>query len=252
MSINCFKYFKASSIQSLIPTQLNDPFGLAVPEICKIAVTELQGFIEENSSQWSHDFGLEDKNTGKGKMFGVLVVRNAQGALGYLSTFSGKLGNGAHPSDFVPSLFDLASKDYFLSEGMTALTHMSNEIKQLTKHGGAHAQHEAEALKIARKEKSISLQQALFDQYHFLNRAGESKSLNAIFMSAGNKKPASGAGECAAPKLLQYAFEQNMQPLAIAEFWWGKSNKSEDRKHGSFYPACNDKCRPILGYMLGD
>jgi tRNA pseudouridine32 synthase/23S rRNA pseudouridine746 synthase len=94
------------------------------------------------------------------------------------------------------------------------------------------------------------LQQALFDQYHFLNKDRKSKSLCAIFEDFGKKKPASGAGECAAPKLLHYAFKHGMKPLAIAEFWWGKSSKRGDRKHKNFYPACNDKCRPILAYML--
>lgn len=36
----------------------------------------------------------------------------------------------------------------------------------------------------------------------------------------------------------------------MAEFWWGKSPKSEIRKHGSFYPSCRGKCEPILGHML--
>ena len=105
-------------------------------------------------------------------------------------------------------------------------------------------------MKNKRKEKSILLQQKLFDQYKFLNKEGASKSLCDIFEAHSNRKPVSGAGECAAPKLFQYAFEREMKPLAISEFWWGKSTKSEDKKHGNFYPACNDKCRPILSYML--
>lgn len=65
-----------------------------------------------------------------------------------------------------------------------------------------------------------------------------------------NTKPPSGAGDCAAPKLLQYAFQQKMQPLAIAEFWWGLSPKSDFWKHGNFYPVCKQKCEPILSHML--
>ena len=254
MSKTCLRRFRSSIEASLIPTKLNDPFEVSTPEICKLAALELQAYILENHMDWKHDFGVssDSKAIGKGKMFGVLVVLNKKKELGYLSAFSGKLKDDCHPARFVPSLFDLASKDYFLSVGMTALTQMSSEINNLANQVGGRAKEKLEALTIARKEKSIQLQKELFDQYHFLNQERKAKSLNAIFAEANNKKPASGAGECAAPKLLQYAFERDMKPLAIAEFWWGKSSKSEDRQHGEFYPSCNDKCRPILGYMLGE
>lgn len=101
-------------------------------------------------------------------------------------------------------------------------------------------------LKQERKQKSAALQQQLFEEYAFLNQYQELKSLAAIFK--GN--PPAGAGECAAPKLLHYAFQHNLKPIAMAEFWWGKSPKSEVRKHGQFYPACTGKCEPILKHML--
>ncbi|ESU26520.1 23S RNA-specific pseudouridylate synthase [Flavobacterium limnosediminis JC2902] len=105
-------------------------------------------------------------------------------------------------------------------------------------------------LKEERKQKSANLQQQLFDQYHFLNNRGETKSLCDIFEATALIKPPAAAGECAAPKLLQYAYLNNLQPIAMAEFWWGESPKSEIRKHGQFYPACRGKCEPILGHML--
>ena len=101
-------------------------------------------------------------------------------------------------------------------------------------------------LKEQRRSKSAALQKQIFHQYAFLNQAKELKSLNAIF--AGN--PPAGAGECAAPKLLHYAFKNDLKPIAMAEFWWGKSPKSEIRKHQQFYPACMGKCEPILKHML--
>ena len=106
---------------------------------------------------------------------------------------------------------------------------------------------EIQNLKAQRKNKSNRLQQQLFDAYQFLNYAGESKSLTAIFQEA---KRVAGAGECAAPKLLQYAFMHRLKPITLAEFWWGKSPKSAIRQHGHFYPPCEEKCRPILRYML--
>ena len=101
-------------------------------------------------------------------------------------------------------------------------------------------------LKEERKQKSSTLQQQLFTEYVFLNQYQELKSLEDIFM--GN--PPAGAGECAAPKLLHYAFTYQLKPIAMAEFWWGQSPKGEMRKHQQFYPACTGKCEPILKHML--
>lgn len=107
-----------------------------------------------------------------------------------------------------------------------------------------------EALKKDRKEKSNALQQQLFDQYVFLNKDNKEKSLEAIFRDTVFGKPPAAAGECATPKLLQYAFLNGYKPLAMAEFWWGIPPKSEIRKHKQFYPACTGKCKPILAHML--
>lgn len=109
---------------------------------------------------------------------------------------------------------------------------------------------EISRLKTLRKKKSAQLQQDLFDQYHFLNKDGVRKSVCDIFKESPLQKPPGGAGECAAPKLFQYAFQHDLKPLAIAEFWWGQAPNAEIRKHGHFYPACRGKCEPILAHML--
>lgn len=106
------------------------------------------------------------------------------------------------------------------------------------------------ALKEQRKTLSNTLQNKLFDNYRFLNIRGEEKSLNAIFKPTSAPVPPAGAGECAAPKLLHFAFKHGFKPQALAEFWWGVSPKSEVRQHGKFYPSCHSKCFPILGHML--
>ncbi len=105
---------------------------------------------------------------------------------------------------------------------------------------------EIEVLKQRRKQQSANLQKWLFEQYRFLNQYGQAKDLTNIF----DEQPPAGAGECAAPKLLQYAFLHQLQPIAMAEFWWGASPKSEVRRHRQFYPACRGKCQPILAHML--
>ncbi|WP_422359573.1 pseudouridine synthase [Reichenbachiella sp.] len=109
---------------------------------------------------------------------------------------------------------------------------------------------QARALKKKRRQMSNDLQQWIFDQYQFLNIEGKTRSVCDIFEETAFKIPPSGAGDCALPKLLQYAFLNELKPLAMAEFWWGQSPKSEVRKHGYFYPSCKGKCEPILGHML--
>ena len=125
-------------------------------------------------------------------------------------------------------------------------------LKQMTKYWNIQKENakkeldilvsEIVVLKELRKQKSSTLQQKLFDAYSFLNQFGERKSIGEIF----NNNPPAGAGECAAPKLLHYAFENQLKPVAMAEFWWGKAPNSEIRKHKQFYPACKSKCEPIL------
>jgi tRNA pseudouridine32 synthase/23S rRNA pseudouridine746 synthase len=111
-------------------------------------------------------------------------------------------------------------------------------------------QNEIDALKEKRKVLSNQLQQQIFDNYFFLNALGEQKSLGAIFENTADMKPIAGSGECAAPKLLQHAYNNNLTPICLAEFWWGQAPKSEIRLHKQFYPACKSKCEPILGHML--
>ena len=109
---------------------------------------------------------------------------------------------------------------------------------------------EINGLKKRRKVLSKNLQKKLFAQYQFLNANGEVTDLNAIFAKLPEHTPPSGAGDCAAPKLLQYAYKHNLKPLAMAEFWWGAPPKSAIRHHLHYYPSCYSKCQPILGHML--
>lgn len=109
---------------------------------------------------------------------------------------------------------------------------------------------EIELLCTERKQRSAALQQKLFEHFRLLNAAGEERNLCRIFDEDSGKVPPAGAGECAAPKLLQYAYQQGLHPVAMAEFWWGDSPKTEIRRHGFFYPSCKGKCGPILRFML--
>lgn len=101
-----------------------------------------------------------------------------------------------------------------------------------------------------RRRESEALQQWLFTQYKVCNARGETRTLLDLFAEETGQLPPAGAGDCCAPKLLQYAYKHGLQPLAIAEFWWGPPSNDYLRQPGHYYPACQSKCRPILPFML--
>lgn len=103
-------------------------------------------------------------------------------------------------------------------------------------------------MKENRKRASEDLQKWLFDKYLVMNAERQVSSIWRIFQSNGLVPPG-GTGECAAPKLLQYAYSHGYRPLSMGEFWYGE-DLSGNRVHGRFYPACHNKCGPLLGYML--
>ncbi|MFA5556753.1 MAG: pseudouridine synthase [Flavobacteriaceae bacterium] len=330
-------YFPEEQIRGIdLPKKFTFPFYYQPHQLTKVAVKELQEYLETQANL-EHNFGLNPEQNGLviGKMFGVLVVQDKAGKLGYLSAFSGKLAGTNNHQKFVPPVFDMLTENSFFlreeeilnrinkqieiietnqeyinlkSDFKKALTDSQEEIttfkKQLKQNKTERKQlreanknylsetgyqsfeddlikqslrdkyelrvlenrwkqaledlklkiefyeNQIENLKKERKEKSALLQQQLFEQYSFLNQYGKTKSLGAIFSQTVFGKPPAGAGECATPKLLHYAFANNLKPLAMAEFWWGTSPKSEIRKHRQFYPACTGKCEPILKHML--
>jgi len=148
--------------------------------------------------------------------------------------------------DFNIQLAEESKKESILLKKMTKYWKLT---LQTLEEKGLVFSNELIQLKEERKAKSAALQQKLFAEYSFFNQYKEKKSLGEIF----NNNPPAGAGECAAPKLLHYAFQHNLKPICMAEFWWGQSPNSEVRQHKQFYPSCKSKCEPILmGHMLQD
>lgn len=143
--------------------------------------------------------------------------------------------------------------DQLAVESQQSRIHLKNTVKhwnEITELNDLNLSKYTDKIKEAKARRaahSANLQQQLFDSYKFLNAASEIKTLNDIFCKT---PPTAGAGECAAPKLIQYAYLHDLKPICMAEFWWGKPPKSAIRKHGQFYPACRGKCEPILGHML--
>lgn len=317
------------------PEQFNYPFHYVPHPLAIAAAEDLQQHLQ-TQTYWEHDFGLTGEAVGgRGKMFGVLVVEDADGQLGYLAAYSGKLADSNDLPGFVPPVYDTLRKEGFYKIGEERLTRINARVKQLqgadeletarqnllraeeqaqkeieqerrNQKAAKKARHErrdeqreilspaaftvleeelakesvgrhfalkdlsrawdariaaarAELeklnhaithLKSLRRDYSNYLQHRIFSQYRFLDANGEIRDLPGIFEETIFKVPPAGAGECAAPKLLQYAYQKGYQPVALAEFWWGQSPKSAIRRHGDYYPACRGKCEPILGHML--
>jgi tRNA pseudouridine32 synthase/23S rRNA pseudouridine746 synthase len=248
-----FNAFDKKIPENVVPSKFVLMQGTEPHLLCKIAANQLQNHLE-NQEEWNHNFGLENEKKGTiiGKMFGVLVVKNQQNEIGYLAAFSGKLAGGNHYAKFVPPVFDLLTNNSFLNNGMIELSRINQEIKLLKEEKPLDFEQQINQLKALRKRNSIALQLKIFENYHFVNEGGKTQNILTVFKNASYKNPPAGAGECAAPKLLQYAFNNHMKPLALAEFWWGLSPKSELWKHGSFYACCKEKCEPILAYMLSE
>ncbi len=326
---SCFIQFNPQPERGERPKRFTFPFHYTPHPWSLRASEELIRQLE--GREFGHDFGFGNSDSACGKMFGVLVVENSAGELGYLQAYSGKLGNSNSHLGFVPPLFDMLAPDGHFKTCEASLSEINRKIEKLEDAAGLvvlkaeiaritqqaeKARQDAkialregkkvraalraelytsitqdasktlqnlneesrrqqaeykqitrqwrmrldekieemngmlapiEALKTERKKGSAELQNWLFEQYRFLNKRQENKSLEEIFKP---NEPPAGAGECAAPKLLQHAYIHGYKPLCMAEFWWGKSPAAEIRLHRNFYPACRGKCLPILTFML--
>lgn len=178
-----------------------------------------------------------------GKMFGVLEGVDQNGSIRLLYAFSGQFNGFWNIPGWAPPLFN---------EERWRQTNDSTEkqIKRLgamLKRKGQHS-HAAQALKETRKNLSRQLMAKLHSLYQVQNFRGQTSTLAPFFSQ--QKGIPTGTGDCCAPKLLSYAIKENITPLGIAEFYWGESNTSKTRRHGLFYPACDDKCAPLMGFIL--
>ena len=108
---------------------------------------------------------------------------------------------------------------------------------------------EIETMKNKRSQMSDSLQKWIFRQYVVHNASGEVSTIWDVFAGQGLVPPG-GTGDCAAPKLLNHAFINGFEPVAMGEFWYGKSPETAVRVHGHFYPSCTSKCGPLLKFMM--
>ena len=224
------------------PGRFTYPFCYEPHPLCQLAAEEVK-----------HE--LERMPLTEGKMFGVLVVASAEG-IGFLAAYSGLLEGRNDWPYFVPPVFDAQQPDGYFKQTERQISALNQQMAETEINKGQDQT--ANPLPLQRKVMSERLQTWLFHQYQFLNAKGETKDLVDVWQdyhcSARIRKkyplPPGGTGDCCAPKLLQYAYTQQLKPLCMAEFWWGPSPKSEIRHHGEFYPACRGKCKPVLTWML--
>lgn len=230
------------------PERFTYPFCYEPHPLCQLAAKEVQAYIA------AHPEIREDAD--QGKMFGVLVVAPNQPTIptqpkknyAFLAAYSGLLAGRNDWEYFVPPVYDAQQPD-----GHFKTT--EREISRLAKESGKSG---ISGLYGDSKQLSQELQTWLFHQYQLLNARGEAKDLVDIWQEYYNRPkllqkyplPPGGTGDCCAPKLLQYAYQQGLKPLCMAEFWWGATTKTELRHHLNYYPACRGKCKPILTWML--
>lgn len=300
-----------------LPALFTWPFHYEPHPLSRLAAAEVQRYLA-SKSEWREEIQ-------RGKMFGVLVVRDREGGIGFLAAFSGNLCGSNRHEYFVPPIYDMLRPGEFFRVGEAEISAINRRISEMCegeeyrtsrdalaeakelssrelsalkatlqhrkqerdrrraegessevltlesqrdnadmqrlkrhhKHLIAELQahfdalnHDIEELKSLRQQKSAALQMQLFAEFRILNARGEVKDLCELFAPTTQGVPPAGAGECAAPKLLQYAYLNHLKPIAMAEFWAGASPRGEVRHDGAFYPACNGKCKPILTFML--
>jgi hypothetical protein len=177
-----------------------------------------------------------------GKMFGVLVCRTPEGKEKTLKAFSGQYNGQWEKRGWVPPLFDVQKFNSLNSP-------VEKQIKSLGRAAAATtAVPSREIILQKRKKLSQRLMKEIHTLYTLHNFRGDQCSLFDLFQN-GRGIP-TGTGDCCAPKLLNFAAIHNLQPLGLAEFYWGKTNRSASRQEGQFYLACKEKCGPILGFLL--
>ena len=218
-----------------LPEQFTYPFHYTPHPLCVKAAEEVQAYLQTRTG-WHSELQ-------QGKMFGVLLVRTPEGETGFLAAFSGNLAGSNHHSYFVPPVYDLLNPEGYFKQEEARISELNSVLLGCS-------QEYAVKYKEERKNRSIALQEWIFRQFRLRNALGEEEDILSIFKRTAHRNPPAGTGECAAPKLLQYAYLHGFQPLAMAEFWWGNSPKGEIRRHGHYYPSCRHKCEPILGFML--
>ena len=110
------------------PERMNNPLDYQPHPLCIAVCKELQTYLSERED-WREE-------TDKGKMFGVLIVENAQPAsgapkIGYLAAYSGQIGGRSDWDDFVPAVFDYLQPDGYFKTHEAEISGINQSIRKL-------------------------------------------------------------------------------------------------------------------------
>jgi tRNA pseudouridine32 synthase/23S rRNA pseudouridine746 synthase len=235
-----FSVLAAQPARGALPARLPNPFAAEPPHALARQAAEA---LQRELADWPA--ALRDE-LARGKMLGVLVARDAEGRVGTLRAFAGMLAGRWDLEGFARPVFDLAARNALWPEAERRLRELDAAIGALDAGPGVDRR-ERDALERRRAEHSRGVLEELLVGYRLANARGEVRSVRELFAPDA---PAGGAGDCAGPKLFAHAQRAGLQPLALAEFWWGASPAQVERLQGAYYPSCPSKCGRVLTHML--
>ncbi|PIE69803.1 MAG: hypothetical protein CSA21_00340 [Deltaproteobacteria bacterium] len=177
----------------------------------------------------------------RGKMFGVLLCRDSLDREVLLKGFSGQYCRQWLVSGWVGPLFNVAD----FAAMSTPVDRRIKVLDACIRQASGEALHQAI---LERRALSRELTRAVHGLYRLHNFRGERAGLQEAWCREGGLP--TGSGDCCAPKLLNYAALAGLRPVSLSEFYWGRETRSGSRQHGCFYPPCQEKCAPLLGWML--
>ena len=195
---------------------------------------------EKADSRFSIDYLFGEA---RGKMFGVMICQRGDGSVMTVKAFSGQYNGEWEIEGWAPPLFDLQTWHRVNDD-------TEKEIKKIGMQIDALEETSSHQTKLASKRKRLSreLMEEIHQLYALHNFRSECRPLSVVY--TGKNGIPNGTADCCGPKLLNFAARNNLLPLGLAEFYYGRKNKQGSRIHGMFYPSCKDKCAPILGFML--
>lgn len=178
----------------------------------------------------------------RGHMFAVMECLDASGEIVWLRAFS-SLGTGVREiPGWVPPILRTEVFNQIVLPKQAEIKRLTRQIDEMEVTDPNH-----QRLKQERKAISQQLMPRIHDLYRFHNFRGEEKPLREVFLS---ETIPGGVGDCCAPKLINHAAKTGLKPISVAEFFWGGQNKSGRKQPGDFFAACEEKCQPILGFLL--
>ena len=178
-----------------------------------------------------------------GKMFGCLECKAVDGSTVVLHAFSGQYNKYFTLPRWVPPLID---PDQFFR-----LTEQAEkQIKDLTRQIATLADGDESKKELRHRRRTLS--RTLMKDVFSLYSATNFRNAHLPLMQAAlpNSALPTGTGDCCAPKLLNFAARNHLVPIGLAEFFWGKENRNATRHEGEFFAPCQEKCAPILGFLL--